>query len=71
MLNISNVPPKSEIFHLMTYILSRFYFLLIPFIEDNYFNNMKKDGKFEEDIDCIIEPVDGRGAIYISNIEAA
>ncbi len=32
---------------------------------------MKKDGKFEEDIDCIIEPVQGIGAIYISNVEAA
>lgn len=27
--------------------------------------------KFPEDIQCIIEPVQGRGGIYISNIEAA
>lgn len=27
--------------------------------------------KFPEDIQCIIEPAQGRGGIYISNIEAA
>jgi hypothetical protein len=31
----------------------------------------KKDGTFEEDIECIVEPLNGRGAIFISNIEAA
>ena len=31
----------------------------------------KKDGTFEEDIQCIVEPSGGRGGIFISNIEAA
>jgi hypothetical protein len=31
----------------------------------------RNDGTFEEDIQCIIEPQAGKGAIFISNIEAA
>ena len=31
----------------------------------------RKDGTFEEDIQCIIEPREGRGGIFISNLEAA
>jgi hypothetical protein len=30
-----------------------------------------KDGTFQEDIQCILEPTNGQGAIFISNIEAA
>lgn len=29
------------------------------------------NGMFKEDIECIVEPLNGRGGIYISNIEAA
>lgn len=32
---------------------------------------MSTPQKFPEDIQCIIEPVKGRGGIYVSNIEAA
>jgi hypothetical protein len=28
----------------------------------------RKDGTFEEDIQCIIEPREGRGGIFISNL---
>ena len=31
----------------------------------------RNDGNWEEDIQCIIEPHQGVGGIYISNIEAA
>ena len=31
----------------------------------------RKDGTWEEDIQCIIEPKRGKGGIFISNIEAA
>ena len=31
----------------------------------------RKDGTWEEDIQCIVESSSGRGGIYISNIEAA
>lgn len=27
--------------------------------------------KFPEDIECIVEPIQGRGGIFVSNIEAA
>lgn len=29
------------------------------------------DGTWQEDIQCIVDPVNGRGGIFISNIEAA
>lgn len=28
----------------------------------------RQDGTFEEDIQCIVEPINGKGAIFISNI---
>ena len=31
----------------------------------------RKDGTYEEDIQCIIPPQQGKGAIFISNLEAA
>lgn len=31
----------------------------------------RTDGTWQEDIQCIVDPVNGRGGIYISNIEAA
>lgn len=31
----------------------------------------RNDGTWEEDIECIIPPRQGKGAIFISNIEAA
>ncbi len=43
--------------------------LAIPFIEDNTTNN--QDGTWKEDIDCIVDPVAGKGGIFISNLEAA
>jgi hypothetical protein len=43
----------------------------IRFIEDNSLAMRRKDGTFEEDIQCIIEPREGRGGIFISNLEAA
>jgi hypothetical protein len=32
---------------------------------------LRKDGTFEEDIQCIVHPRNNKGAIYISNLEAA
>jgi hypothetical protein len=43
--------------------------LAIPFIEDNTMKN--QDGTWKEDIDCIVDPVAGKGGIFISNLEAA
>jgi|LakMenEpi03Aug12_release.lakeMendotaPanAssembly.Ray.scaffolds.fasta_scaffold178561_1 hypothetical protein len=43
--------------------------LAIPFIEDNTMKN--QDGTWKEDIDCIVDPVSGKGGIFISNLEAA
>lgn len=31
----------------------------------------RQDGTFEEDIECIVDPIEGRGGIFISNLEAA
>ena len=31
----------------------------------------RNDGTWEEDIECIVTPKQGRGGIFISNIEAA
>ncbi len=30
-----------------------------------------QDGTWKEDIDCIVDPVAGKGGIFISNLEAA
>lgn len=37
--------------------------------EEYYYNNLMRT--FPEDIECIIEPKNGKGGIYVSNIEAA
>ncbi len=40
----------------------------VRFIEDNRLAMRKQDGTFEEDIECIVDPIDGRGGIFISNL---
>ena len=31
----------------------------------------RKDGSWEEDIECVVDPRQGKGGIFLSNIEAA
>lgn len=40
----------------------------VRFIEDNRLAMRRQDGTFEEDIECIVDPIEGRGGIFISNL---